>query len=182
VGAGHRIGNRVSTARLLAFSSTMDRASLGTRKLARVNNERRSMLNLFRYVGLGGLIVIGILSAVPGELRPHVFAVPQLEHFVAYFAAGLLLALGFWDRRSVFLLCLAVPIYAAVLEIAQLFIPGRSSEFIDFLASSAGAWAGIVLAWLLHSARRLRANEVIPAGDPGQNRQRSSISSSSSRH
>ena len=122
----------------------------------------RSILNLFRYLGLAGLIIIGILSEVPGELRPHVVAVPQLEHFVAYFAAGLLLALGLWSRRNVLLLCLAIPLYAAVLEIAQLFIPGRSSEFIDFSASSAGAWAGIVLAWLLRSACKLRKNETNP--------------------
>jgi VanZ family protein len=144
----------------------MDRVSLSTRKLARVNNERRSILNWFRYAGWAGLGLIGILSTVPGELRPHVFAVPQLEHLVAYFAAGLFLALGFWNRRNVFLLCLAVPMYAAALEIAQLFIPGRSSEFIDFFASSAGAWAGIALAWLMRSSRRFRANEAIPAGDP----------------
>ena len=125
----------------------------------------RSILNLFRYLGLAGLIIIGILSELPGELRPHVFAVPQLEHFVAYFAAGLLLALGLWSRRNVLLLCLAIPLYAAVLEIAQLFIPGRSSEFIDFFASSAGAWAGIVLAWLLRWACKLRENQANPASD-----------------
>src|SRR6266487_1953327 len=125
-----------------------------------------STVNYFRYVGLGALMVIGILSEVPGELRPHVFAVTQLEHFVAYFAAGLLLALGFWNRRNVLLLCLAVPMYAAVLEVAQLFIPGRSSEFIDFLASSAGAWTAIGLAWLLRSACELKGNEAIPPGAP----------------
>src|SRR6266516_6512866 len=123
-----------------------------------------STVNYFRYVGLGALMVIGILSEVPGELRPHVFAVPQLEHFMAYFAAGLLLALGFWSRRNVLLLSLALPVYAAVLEITQLIVPGRSSVFIDFLASLAGAGAGIVLAWLLCSAPRLRGNEAIPAG------------------
>ncbi len=133
----------------------------------------RSIFNLFRYVGLGGLIVIGILSAVPGELRPHVLVVPQLEHFVAYFAAGLLLALGFWNPRSVLLLCLAVPLYAAVLEIAQLFIPGRSSEFIDFFASSAGAWPGIVLAWLLVSVQAQGKRSRFCGRSAGQNRARS---------
>jgi VanZ family protein len=108
-----------------------------------------SIVNFCRYVGIAGLIGIGILSEVPGELRPHVFAVPQLEHSVAYFSAGLLLALGFSSRRNVLLLFLALPVYAAVLEITQLAVPGRSSEFIDFLASLAGAWAGIVLAGLL---------------------------------
>jgi len=57
----------------------------------------------------------------------------------------------------VLLLSLALPVYAAVLEITQLIVPGRSSEFIDFFASLAGAWAGIALAGLLlRSVCRLR--------------------------
>ena len=76
-------------------------------------NSAISILATFRYLGLGALIVIGILSEVPGGLRPHIFGVSQLEHFVAYFAAALLLALGFWSRRNVLLLSLALPVYAA---------------------------------------------------------------------
>ncbi len=118
-------------------------------------NAANSILSFCRYLGLGALIAIGVLSEVPGGLRPHIFAVSQLEHFVAYFAAALLLALGFWNRRKLLLLSSALPIYAAVLEITQMFIPGRSSEFIDFFASSGGACAGILSAWLLYSACRL---------------------------
>jgi VanZ family protein len=118
-------------------------------------NAANSILSVFRYLGLGALIAIGVLSEVPGGLRPHISAVTQLEHFVAYFAAALLLALGFWNRRNMLLLCLALPIYAAVLEIAQMFIPGRNSELIDFFASSGGACAGLISAWLLRSACRL---------------------------
>jgi VanZ family protein len=119
-------------------------------------NSAKSNLSLFRYLGLGALIAIAVLSEIPGELRPHVFAVGQLEHFLAYFGAALLLALGFWSRRNILLLCLALPIYAAVLEIAQMVVPGRNSDFVDFLASWGGACFGIMSAWLLHSARRLR--------------------------
>jgi VanZ family protein len=105
---------------------------------------------------MGALIAIAVLSEVPGGLRPHILVVGQLEHFLAYFGAALLLALGFWSRRNVLLLCIALPLYAAVLEIAQMFVPGRNSEFIDFFASWGGACFGSMLAWLLHSARRLR--------------------------
>src|SRR6266566_2774984 len=48
-------------------------------------NTANSILSFFRYLGLGSLIAIGVLSEVPGELRPHIFAVSQLEHVVAYF-------------------------------------------------------------------------------------------------
>jgi VanZ family protein len=73
----------------------------------------------------------------------------------------------------VLLLCLAVPLYAAVLEIAQLFIPGRSSEFIDFFASSAGAWAGIILAWLLVSGQAQGKRSHYRGRSASQNRARS---------
>ena len=116
-----------------------------------------SILSFSRNLGLGALIAIGVLSEVPGGLRPHILAVGQLEHFLAYSAAALLLALGFWNRRNVLLLCLALPIYAGVLEIAQLFVPGRDAQFIDFLASWGGACAGILSAWMLRSARKLGA-------------------------
>src|SRR5262249_3198074 len=109
-----------------------------------------------RYLGLAALIAIGVLSEVPGSLRPHIFAVGQLEHFLAYFVAALLLTLGFWSRRNVLLLSLTLPIYAAALEVAQLFVPGRDSEFIDFFASWGGVCAGIISAWLLRSACKLR--------------------------
>jgi hypothetical protein len=41
----------------------------------------------------------------------------------------------------------AIHATAAMLEIANCSF--QVSEFIDFLASSAGAWTGVVLAWLL---------------------------------
>jgi hypothetical protein len=66
-------------------------------------NGAKSILSLFRYLGLGALIAIAVLSEVPGELRPHILAVGQLEHFLAYFGAALLLALGFWSRRNALL-------------------------------------------------------------------------------
>ena len=126
----------------------------------------------FRYLGMAALIAIAILSEVPGGFRPHVFAVTQLEHVAAYFAAALLLALGFWNARNILLLSLALPIYAGVLEVAQLFIPGRNSDLIDFLASTFGAYAGLISAWLLRLAWKIAQKEGM-GSSPGHVSRRS---------
>jgi VanZ family protein len=117
-------------------------------------NAANSISSSSRHLGLAALVAIAVLSVVPGSLRPHILAVGQLEHFLAYLVAALLLSLGFWNRRNLLFLWLWLPTYAAVLEIAQIFIAGRNSDFMDFLASSAGAWAGIGAARLLHLAWR----------------------------
>jgi VanZ family protein len=43
---------------------------------------------------------------------------------------------------------LSLSLYAAILEIAQIWVPGRDPKFIDFAASSAGAFIGSALAWI----------------------------------
>lgn len=107
---------------------------------------------LCRCAGPISMVAIGMLSLLPGELRPHVFASSQLEHFLAYFIVAFLCSIGFGNRTNVLRFSLTLPIYAAVLETVQIFIPGRSSRVIDFFVSSAGAWTGILLASLLWSA------------------------------
>jgi hypothetical protein len=46
-------------------------------------------------------------------------------------------------------------LYAAILEIAQIWVSGRNPTIIDFAASSAGAFIGSALAWI-----RLRATKI----------------------
>ena len=109
------------------------------------------MVKLIRLAGLFAIVLIGVLSVVPGQLRPHVLASGQLEHFGAYCLAGFVLGFGYFDRLSVLSIAVGLSIYAGILEIAQLFIPGRGSRLIDFFASSSGAWTGIIIALLLYS-------------------------------
>jgi VanZ family protein len=79
-----------------------------------------------------------------------VLASGQLEHFGAYCVAGFILGFGYFGRLPLLGIAIGLSIYSGILEIAQLFIPGRGSRLIDFFASSAGAWTGVMLVLLLY--------------------------------
>ena len=103
------------------------------------------MLVLARWLGaaaaLASIAAVITLSIVPGSSRPHVLSSGDMEHFAAYLGTGLLIASGLpplrrW-RGPLVLIGLA-----ALLEVAQIFVPGRSPGFGNWLSSSAGACLG----------------------------------------
>ena len=100
----------------------------------------------FRAAGYAAILLIGVLSLVPGTLRPETGAPGQFEHFVAYLGAATFLALGSDTASQRWQGLWLVP-YAAALEIAQLFVPGRHSRFSDFAVSTLGAVLGIIVAF-----------------------------------
>ena len=86
---------------------------------------------------------------MPGSLRPHTGAPNTLEHFTAYLLTAGILTFGYGTSRYPAVIALFLSIYSAALEIAQLRIPGRDAEVLDFLSSSIGAFIGCTLAWLV---------------------------------
>ena len=112
----------------------------------------------FRAAGYAAILLIGVLSLVPGTLRPETGAPGQYEHLAAYLGAAALLALGSGTATRRWQALWLVP-YAAALEIAQHFVPGRHSRFSDFAVSSAGAVLGTYrrirgCAYFVNDARR----------------------------
>jgi VanZ family protein len=106
-----------------------------------------------RAVGFACIVVLIVLSLLPGNERPHTGSPGQFEHAVAYFGTAAFLALGFrktTDRVTTILLLIGL---AAVLEVIQLAIPGRNSQMIDWLASSLGAGAGVLAVVLMERLR-----------------------------
>jgi VanZ family protein len=101
------------------------------------------------------IFTIAILALVPGDLRPHtVTLVPrdmrphtgmsqQIEHLTAYLSAALLIGLRLRNWRQLVQMALLLFGFAGILEIAQLWIPGRDAQFIDFVASAIGAVIGL---------------------------------------
>jgi hypothetical protein len=106
-----------------------------------------------RAIGLACIVAVIVLSLLPGNERPHTGLswqiAGQIEHVVAYFGTAVFLAFGFRttkDRTAALSLLVGL---AAVLEVTQRLIPGRHSQLIDWLASSFGAGAGVLVVILM---------------------------------
>jgi VanZ family protein len=95
--------------------------------------------------GYVGYVIIVVLSLLPAQTRPHTGVGGEYEHWIAYALVGGTFATGYLTTRARLFAGLALTGSAAILELLQNFIPGRTPEFTGFLASSLGAWFGIFL-------------------------------------
>jgi VanZ family protein len=92
-----------------------------------------------------GTLAIVILSLVPVQLRPHLFAISQFDHFGSYLATGMAFAVAFKRSRNLVTVIAFLAVLAGLLEIAQHWIPGRTPRVSDWMASSFGAFLGLAL-------------------------------------
>jgi VanZ family protein len=102
--------------------------------------------HIIRIAGYGCVVLIGVLSLLPGTLRPDTGAPGKLEHLIAYLGAAALLALGRGAPHQRWQALWLIP-YAGALELAQLYVPGRHAQFLDFVVSSIGAALGLAIAF-----------------------------------
>jgi VanZ family protein len=68
----------------------------------------------------------------------------HVEHFIAYFLTGLFASAVLSDRLNPWRVASFLVIYAGILEVGQIFMPGRHAALTDFGASALGAVAGVV--------------------------------------
>jgi VanZ family protein len=108
----------------------------------------RIPLTIVKIAGSLAVIALAVLSLVPRELRPHTGAPGPVEHLAAYAIVGALLAFGYHKRSQPFIIALSLLLYASILEIAQIWVPGRNPTVVDFAASSAGALIGSAFTWV----------------------------------
>jgi VanZ family protein len=104
----------------------------------------KNLVMLARMGAWLAVLFIIVLSVVPGEMRPHVLGTDCAEHFVAYFIAGSLFAFGYPNAKQLLSSGVLLAICAGSLEFVQLWIPGRNSSVGDFVASTLGAWIGLL--------------------------------------
>ncbi len=101
------------------------------------------------------ICVAGILylSLVPGTLRPHSGVSGHFEHFIAYAGTAALSVPQARGRLSLLAAAIGLSWLSGAVEIAQLWIPGRTGELLGFVWSSAGAWLGIMVAQVIWQKR-----------------------------
>lgn len=108
---------------------------------------------LFQAIGWLGVVAIVVLSLVAPSLRPVTFLPHDLEHAAVFIITGLALGLGYPGRIVQHMMMLVI--FAAAIELAQFYAPGRHPRLIDFVVDAASACTGVVLAAL---ATRPRTN------------------------
>ncbi len=78
----------------------------------------------------------------------------QAEHVIAYCGTAILCKLTWPLHRTRTMGTLLIAL-AAVLEVGQIWVPGRTSQLIDFASSSSGAAVGLLISYLLLKTRVL---------------------------
>ncbi len=115
---------------------------------------RRSTV-LYRYadrLAVGCLLAIGYLSLTPLAELPEMPGSDKFHHLIAYAILAFFATLSRKTNRTVLAVLLAAIAYGGLIEMIQPYV-NRYGEFNDFLASTAGAVVGGLLA--LGVSRRL---------------------------
>jgi VanZ family protein len=90
--------------------------------------------------------VIAALSVVPPWLRPETNAPHYFEHFAIFFSTGIAFGLGY--SRKPIVISAALLLFAAMIEIAQIFVPARHARLSDFIVDGIAGVMGALLAAL----------------------------------
>ena len=110
------------------------------------------LIGAIRVAGWLAVLVIIILSVMPGQLRPDVLGEKHIEHLTAYMGTAMLLATAYAGRSQAIKIGVLLLLGSGILEIVQLGISGRTSSVADFAASSLGAWIGVMVIYGLRVA------------------------------
>ena len=98
-------------------------------------------------------IILFVATTLPAASMPSFGVVDKVNHLSAYFILAILLFLTLLFQQKIpfaknrvaayaFIIC---SLYGMLDEVHQIFIPGRSAEFLDFLADACGALLGVLL-------------------------------------
>ena len=100
---------------------------------------------LSRAVALVGVVAIIGLSVTPGTLRPQTGVSGYVEHLSAYILLGLVLALGWALQLRRIMAVLFTFALGSVIEVLQLWIPGRTGDAVSAIVSGTGGLIGVLI-------------------------------------
>ena len=101
-----------------------------------------------------------VLTVVPPNLRPTTDAPHDIEHAAAFLITGVLFGLAYAGHERI--LSVGAVVFCAVIEILQLYVPGRHARWIDFAVDALAAVFGIFIGAL--GSRALQKRGPLTAG------------------
>src|SRR3954447_1428971 len=106
-----------------------------------------SARRVFQIVGWLCVAAIVMLSVVAPTFRPVTMLPHNIEHAAIFIITGCALGLGYPGRHLHHMILLVV--FAAAIELAQFYAPGRHPRLIDFAVDALSACAGVALAAMI---------------------------------
>jgi VanZ family protein len=91
------------------------------------------------------IVLLAILSLLPGDMMVRTGLNTRLEHVIAYLGTTIVVLAANRSRLQLSRPTTALIAYAGVLEIVQNLSPGRRPSVLDFIASSFGVIAATAL-------------------------------------
>jgi len=110
------------------------------------------MRGICRGIGWFLCLTIVILTFVPPSFRPVTNAPHVLEHLTIFLMTGVAFGMGYPNRQPVY--AIVFVIFAAALEISQIWDPGRHARLADFVVNVFGVWLGLFLSLVWLRSRR----------------------------
>ena len=108
------------------------------------------------------VILLAVLSLVPGQEMVRTDLPGQFEHFIAYAGSAAIRTAGYGRSRGSLPIIGGFWVYAGVLEYLQHFSPGRHPSIADFVASALGAFfGGVVGAFLVRRLWKGAYSDVV---------------------
>ena len=107
----------------------------------------KAILSCLKVLRIAGWVCVGLLvwlSWIPSDWEIRTGLKGQIEHAIAYCGTGAILAFAYQEPRR-WRMAVGLVALAGLLEVGQLWVPGRTSQFIDFAFSSAGAVVGVLI-------------------------------------
>jgi VanZ family protein len=97
---------------------------------------------------IGCIIGLASLTWLPANVLTRTSLGGHAEHFIAYLGTSILMGLTFQKSPRLAVQCSLLIIYAAILEVGQLYSPGRHASLQDLAFSSAGIVIGGLFLWM----------------------------------
>lgn len=104
-------------------------------------------------------LILFIATSLPSNYVPSVGVGDKFNHFFAYMVLSVLLYFAFsfqgkyeiLNKYPAIMAIIIASFYGAFDELHQMLIPGRSAEFLDWLADFLGACFGVLVSRYVHA-------------------------------